>query len=99
MPIPPISTPATSARSRPRRAPRGSSSSGSNTCSEVIERSVDQVLLHDLVVTSAAVGDASSRLAKIGERATLLRRLSPEEGERAIAFLSGAPGQGGIGRG
>ncbi|HKC40016.1 MAG TPA: hypothetical protein VKC15_10780, partial [Gemmatimonadales bacterium] len=57
------------------------------------------MLLHDLVVTSAAVANASSRLAKIGELATLLRRLSPEEVEIAIAFLSGEPRQGRIGIG
>src|SRR6267142_681853 len=67
--------------------------------SDVCSSDLDQVLLHDLVVTSAAVANASSRLAKIGELATLLRRLSPEEVEIAIAFLSGEPRQGRIGIG
>ena len=57
------------------------------------------MLLHDLVVTSTAVGQAISRLVKIGELATLLRRLAPEEVEITIAFLSGEPRQGRIGIG
>src|SRR5688572_8689867 len=55
--------------------------------------------LHDLVTTSAAVGEASSRLVKIGLLADLLRRLSPDEIEIAIGFLSGEPRQGRIGIG
>ena len=55
--------------------------------------------LHDLVTTSTAVGEASSRLAKIGLLADLLRRLSPDEIEIAIGFLSGEPRQGRIGIG
>jgi len=55
--------------------------------------------LHDLVTTSAAVGRASSRLAKIGLLADLLRRTGPEEIEIAIAFLSGELRQGRIGIG
>ena len=55
--------------------------------------------LHDLVTTSAAVGEASGRLAKIGLLADLLRRLAPEEIEIAIGFLSGEPRQGRIGIG
>ena len=55
--------------------------------------------LHDLVTTSAAVGEASSRLAKIGLLADLLRRLAPEEIDIAIGFLSGEPRQGRIGIG
>jgi DNA ligase 1 len=57
------------------------------------------MLLHDLVSTSAAVGEASGRLAKIGLLAGLLRRLAPEEVEIAIAFLSGEPRQGRMGIG
>jgi len=52
------------------------------------------MLLTDLVNTSAAVANASSRLAKIGLLADLLRRLAPEEIEMAIGFLSGEPRQG-----
>ena len=55
--------------------------------------------LHDLVTTSAAVAQASSRLAKIGLLADLLRRVAPEEIEIAIGFLSGEPRQGRIGIG
>jgi DNA ligase-1 len=55
--------------------------------------------LHDLVTTSAAVADASSRLAKVGLLADLLRRLAPDEIEIAIGFLSGEPRQGRIGIG
>ena len=57
------------------------------------------MLLHDLVSTSAAVGEASGRLAKIGLLADLLRRLAPEEIEIAIGFLSGEPRQGRMGIG
>ena len=55
--------------------------------------------LHDLVTTSAAVGHASGRLAKIGLLPDLLRRAAPEEIEIAIGFLSGEPRQGRIGIG
>jgi len=57
------------------------------------------MLLQDIVTTSAAVGEASSRLAKIGLLADLLRRLAPEEIDIAIGFLSGEPRQGRIGVG
>ena len=57
------------------------------------------VLLHELVVTSAAVAEASGRLAKIGQLGTLLRRLTPAEVDVGIAFLSGEPRQGRIGIG
>jgi DNA ligase 1 len=57
------------------------------------------MLLHDLVTTSTAVGEASGRLAKIGLLADLLRRLAPEEIEIAIGFLSGEPRQGRLGIG
>jgi DNA ligase-1 len=55
--------------------------------------------LDDLVTTSAAVAEASSRLAKIALLADLLRRLAPEQIEIAIGFLSGEPRQGRIGIG
>jgi DNA ligase 1 len=55
--------------------------------------------LHDLVTTSAAVAEASSRLVKIGLLADLLRRIAPDEIEIAIGFLSGEPRQGRIGIG
>jgi DNA ligase-1 len=57
------------------------------------------VLLQELVKTSAAVAEASSRLVKIGQLADLLQRLDPAEIDVAIAFLSGAPRQGRIGIG
>ena len=57
------------------------------------------MLLHELVETSAAVAEASARLAKIGQLAALLRRVDPAEVEIAIAFLSGEPRQGRIGIG
>ena len=57
------------------------------------------MLLHQLVVTSGAVAEASGRLVKIGHLATLLRALAPTEIEIAIAFLSGEPRQGRIGIG
>jgi DNA ligase 1 len=55
--------------------------------------------LHDLVTTSAAVAEASGRLAKMGLLANLLRRVAPEEIEVAIGFLCGEPRQGRIGIG
>ena len=55
--------------------------------------------LHDLVTVSAAVAEASSRLAKIGLLADLLRRVAPDEIEIAIGFLSGEPRQGRVGIG
>jgi DNA ligase-1 len=57
------------------------------------------VLLDDLVHTSRAVAQASSRLAKIGLLADLLRRLAPDQIEIAIGMLSGEPRQGRIGIG
>jgi len=57
------------------------------------------VLLHELVVTSAAVAKASSRLVKIAELAALLQRLTLLEVDIAVAFLSGEPRQGRIGIG
>jgi DNA ligase-1 len=55
--------------------------------------------LDDLVRTSRAVAEASSRLTKIGLLADLLRRLAPDEIEVAISMLSGEPRQGRIGIG
>ena len=57
------------------------------------------MLLQEVVRTSAAVADSSSRLAKIGHLADLLRRLAPEEVNVAIPFLSGELRQGRIGLG
>jgi DNA ligase-1 len=57
------------------------------------------MVLRDLVAASAAVGEASGRLTKIGLLADLLRRLAPEEVDIAIAILSGEPRQGRIGIG
>ena len=57
------------------------------------------MLFHELVATSAAVAEASGRLAKIAKLAALLERLTPAEVEVAIAFLSGEPRQGRIGIG
>ena len=57
------------------------------------------MLLHELVETSAAVAEASSRLAKIDRLAGLLRRLEAAEVDVAIGFLSGEPRQGRIGIG
>ena len=55
--------------------------------------------LNDLVATSDGVAATSSRLAKIGLLADLLRQLAPDEFEIAIGFLSGEPRQGRIGIG
>lgn len=57
------------------------------------------MLLQEIARTSAAVADSSSRLAKIGRLADLLRRLAPEEVNIAIPFLSGELRQGRIGLG
>jgi DNA ligase-1 len=55
--------------------------------------------LADLVATSRAVAESSSRLAKIAHLAALLEQLPPDEVDIAIAFLSGSPRQGRIGIG
>ena len=55
--------------------------------------------LHDLVATSEAVAATTSRLAKVGLLADLLRRTAPGEIEIAIGFLTGEPRQGRIGIG
>ena len=57
------------------------------------------MLLRDLAATSSSVAEATSRLAKIGLLADLLRRLTSEEIEIAIGFLSGEPRQGRMGIG
>jgi hypothetical protein len=53
----------------------------------------------DLVATSAEVAARAGRLDKVGLLADLLGRLSPDEIEIAVAFLSGSPRQGRIGVG
>jgi DNA ligase 1 len=50
--------------------------------------------LHDLVLTSTAVGETSARLEKIARLAALLERLEPDEIAIAIGFLTGWPRQG-----
>jgi len=57
------------------------------------------VLLHDVVVTSAAVAASPGRRAKIGEIASLLTRVPPDEVPVAVAFLSGELTQRQIGVG
>jgi DNA ligase-1 len=57
------------------------------------------VLLSELVSTSRAVAESSSRLKKIDLLAALLKRLPPDAIETAVAFLSGAARQGRIGIG
>jgi DNA ligase-1 len=56
-------------------------------------------LLADLVATSAALTATSSRRAKIGALAELLRALEPGEVVVAVAWLTGVPRQGRIGVG
>jgi ATP-dependent DNA ligase I len=55
------------------------------------------MLLTELVETSNAVAETSSRLAKIDRLADLLTRTPADELELSIAFLTGAPRQGRIG--
>src|ERR1043165_4339065 len=55
--------------------------------------------LADLVTTSRRVAETRSRSEKIGALADLLRRLSPEEIDIAVAWLSGNLRQGRIGLG
>lgn len=57
------------------------------------------VLLIDLARTSAAVAAGSARLAKVGHLAELLGRVTPDEAEIAIAYLSGELPQRHIGVG
>src|SRR5947208_16558004 len=51
-------------------------------------------LLADVVQTSARVAATASRLAKTAEIAACLRRVTPDEVEIALAFLSGEIRQG-----
>jgi DNA ligase-1 len=55
--------------------------------------------LADLVTTSRLVAETRSRAAKTAALAELLRRLSPDEIDIAVAFLSGQLRQGRIGLG
>jgi DNA ligase-1 len=55
--------------------------------------------LSDLVTTSRRVGETRARSEKIAALADLLRRLSPEEIDIAVAWLSGHLRQGRIGLG
>jgi DNA ligase-1 len=55
--------------------------------------------LAELVTASRRVGATASRLAKVAELASLLRRLQPEEIEIAVAYLSGETRQGKLGIG
>ena len=53
----------------------------------------------ELVEASRSVRETDARLGKIGHLASVLKRLSPDEIEIGIAFLSGSPRQGRIGLG
>src|SRR2546422_6248455 len=53
----------------------------------------------ELVEASRSVGETAARLEKIGHLAEVLKRLSPDELEIGIAFLSGSLRQGRIGLG
>ena len=55
--------------------------------------------LHELVLTSGAVGATRGRLEKISRLAAFLERLEPEEITIAIGFLTGWPRQGRLGIG
>lgn len=57
------------------------------------------MLLANLVETSNRIANTSKRLEKASLLAALLRQLSPEEVEIAVAFLSGGARQGRIGIG
>jgi DNA ligase-1 len=57
------------------------------------------MLLAEVVETSRRISGTSKRLEKTDVLAGLLRRLSPEEAEITVAFLSGAARQGRIGVG
>lgn len=61
--------------------------------------SSEEVLLADVVATSAAVAATRSRTAKVDALAELLRRLGPEEVAPAVGFLVGQARQGRIGVG
>jgi DNA ligase 1 len=57
------------------------------------------MLLADVVATSSAVGSTRARSAKVTALAELLGRLSAEEIEATVGFLTGEPRQGRIGVG
>jgi DNA ligase-1 len=57
------------------------------------------MLLADLVTTSRRVAATRSRTEKVGVLVELLRRLTAEEIEVAVSFLTGTPRQGRIGLG
>ena len=57
------------------------------------------VLLNQLVLTSAQIAETSSRLKKVDLLASLLRGLEPNETQVAIGFLTGWPRQGKLGIG
>ncbi|HEY7303610.1 MAG TPA: ATP-dependent DNA ligase [Bryobacteraceae bacterium] len=57
------------------------------------------MLLSDVVETSRRIAATTKRLEKTDLLATLIKRLSPEEVEVAVAYLSGAMPQGRIGIG
>ena len=57
------------------------------------------VLLNQVVLTSAQIAETSSRLKKVELLASLLRALEPNEIRVAIGFLTGWPRQGKIGVG
>src|SRR5947209_3042219 len=57
------------------------------------------MLFADIVETSRRIAGTTKRLEKADLLATLLRRLTPEEVEIAVSFLSGATRQGRIGIG
>lgn len=57
------------------------------------------MLLADIVTTSRQVADTAKRLEKTSLLSDLLKRLSTDEIEPAVAFLSGSPRQGRMGIG
>ena len=57
------------------------------------------MLLANLVETSSRISNTSRRLEKTALLADLLKQLTPEEVETAVAFLSGGARQGRIGIG
>jgi DNA ligase-1 len=57
------------------------------------------VLLAELVATSDAVASTRARSTKTAALADLLARLTPDEVEPAVGFLTGAPRQGRVGVG
>jgi len=57
------------------------------------------MLLAEVVRASQAVASTRARTVKVASLVTLLRQLTPEEAEPAVAFLAGHPRQGKIGIG